>query len=65
MKEHGEKKKRRTLSICIRGDQAVLSGDEKTVQFVNENMESITVEELMDVMKPWRMKIPSTRQLSR
>ena len=51
LKEHVEKKKRRTLCISIRGDQAVLSGDDKTVQFVTENMESMTVEELLDVMK--------------
>jgi hypothetical protein len=51
LKEHVEKKNCRTLCISIHGDQAVLSGDEKTVQFVNENMKSMTVEELMDVMK--------------
>ena len=51
LKEHVEKKKRRTLCISICGDQAVLSGDDKTVQFVTENMESMTVEELLDVMK--------------
>ena len=51
LKEHVEKKKCRTLCISIRGDQAVLSGDEKTVSFAKENMESMTLEELMEVMK--------------
>ena len=40
LKEHVEKKKRRTLCISIRGDQAVLSGDDKTVLFVNEKIQS-------------------------
>ena len=51
LKEHVEKKKRRTLCISIRGDQAVLSGDEKTVSLAKENIESMTVQELMEVMK--------------
>ena len=51
VKEHVEKKKRRALCITIRGDQAVLSGDEEFVDFVNANKESMTVEEMLGVMK--------------
>jgi hypothetical protein len=44
----------------------VLSGDEKTVRFVNENMESMTVEELMKVMKTMEdenLKYKTTQQI--
>ena len=66
LKEHVEKKKRRTLCISIRGDQAVLSGDEKTVSFAKENMESLTLEELMEVMKTMEdedLKYKTTQQI--
>ena len=61
-----KKKKRRTLCISIRGDQAVLSGDEKTVSFAKENMESMTLEELMEVMKTMEdedLKYKTTQQI--
>ena len=51
LKEHVVKKNRRTLCISIRGSQAVLSGDAEAVTFAQENMENMTVEELMDIMK--------------
>ena len=51
VKEHVEKKKRRALCITIRGDQAVLSGDEEFVDFVKANKESMTLEEMLGVIK--------------
>ena len=51
LKEHVVKKKRRTLCISIRGGQAVLSGDDESVIFAQDNMENMTIEELMEAMK--------------
>jgi hypothetical protein len=51
LKEHVAKKNRRTLCISIRGGQLVLSGDDESVTFAHENMEHMTVEELIGAMK--------------
>ena len=50
LKEHVVKKNRKTLSIMIRGSQAVLSGEEEAVKLAHENMENLTVEELLESM---------------
>ena len=51
VKEHVVKKNRRTLCITIRGSEAVLSGEEEAVKLAHENMEHLTVEELLEGMK--------------
>ena len=51
LKEHVAKKNRRTLSISIRGGQLVLSGDDESVTLAHENMEHMTLEELVEAMK--------------
>ena len=51
LKEHLVKKIRRTLCISIRGGQLVLSGDDESVTFAHENMEHMTIEELIGDMK--------------
>ena len=50
LKEHVVKKNRKTLSIMIRGSRAVLSGEEEAVKLAHENMENLTVEELLESM---------------
>ena len=45
------KNKRRTLCLTIRGTQAVISGEENCVDLANENIENMTVGELIEAMK--------------
>ena len=51
VKLHVEKQKRRTLCFSVRGDQLVISGEENALDFTLLNMESMTVKEMMDVIK--------------
>ena len=51
LKLHIEKQKRRTLCFSVRGDQIVMSGKENALDFTLLNMESMTVKEMMDVIK--------------
>ena len=51
LKLHIEKQKRRTLCFSVRGDQIVISGEENALDFTLLNMESMTVKEMMDVIK--------------
>ena len=51
LKDHVSKHHRRNLCLSIRGSQVVLSGKENTVELARENLESMTVADLMEAMK--------------
>ena len=51
VEDHVTKNQRRTICISIRGTQAVLSGEENCVDLVKENLEDMTVGELLEAMK--------------
>ena len=51
VKIHFEKQKRRTLCFSVRGERIVISGEENAIDFTLLNMESMTVKEMMDVIK--------------
>ena len=51
VKDHVTKHLRRTLCLSIRGSQAVLSGEENSVELARENLENMTVADLMEAMK--------------
>ena len=49
--DHVTKNGRRTLCLSIRGSQAVLSGEENSVELAMENLENMTVSDLLEAMK--------------
>ena len=51
LKDHVEKKSRKTLCISIRGSQVVFSGEENCVLMASENLENMTISELAEAMK--------------
>ena len=51
LEDYVTKNKRRTLCLTIRGTQAVISGEENCVDLANENIENMTVCELIEAMK--------------
>ena len=51
LKDHVTNKGRRTLCISIRGSQAVLSGEEDSVVLANENLNEMTVADLIEAMQ--------------
>ena len=51
VKDHVTKHLRRTLCISIRGSQVVLSGEENSVELARENLENMTVADLLEAMK--------------
>lgn len=51
LKEHVVKNIQRTLCFSIRGGKVVISGEKESVEFVEENMEQMTVEELVQCME--------------
>ena len=51
LKEHVSKDSRRTLCLSVRGSQVVISGEKDSVELAVENGESMTVFELLEVMK--------------
>ena len=56
LENHVVSKKRRTLCISIRDSQIVFSGESNSVDFASENMEHMTVAELVDAMKVMEME---------
>ena len=51
LKEHVVSKKRTTLCLSVRGTQLVFSGEENSVMLAKENMEEMTVADLVEAMK--------------
>ena len=51
VKDHVTKNLRRTLCFSIRGSQAVLSGEENSVELARGNLENMTVADLLEAMK--------------
>ena len=51
VKEHVCKNQRRSICLSLRDGEAVLCGEENSVDLVLENLESMTVGELIEAMK--------------
>ena len=51
LKDHVVNKSRRTVCLSVRGSQVVFSGEENSVILAKENMEDMTVADLVEAMK--------------
>ena len=51
LKDHINKDGRRTLCLSVRGSQVVISGEEVSVDLARENLDNLTVLELIQAMK--------------
>ena len=51
LSDHVTKHQRRTLTFSIRGSQAFLSGEENAVDLAKENLDKMTVADLIEAMK--------------